>query len=45
VPYLTAGQELSSGRVGALFTVMAAVTFAIAPAMGIVQQRHPSQVR
>jgi MFS family permease len=41
VPYLTAGQGLSSGRTGALFTVMAAATFAIAPVMGLVQQRHP----
>lgn len=41
VPYLTAGQDLSSGRAGALFTVMAAATFAIAPVMGLAQQRHP----
>jgi MFS family permease len=41
VPYLTAGQGLSSGRTGALFTVIAAATFAIAPVMGLLQQRHP----
>ncbi|MFP5253764.1 MAG: MFS transporter [Actinomycetes bacterium] len=41
VPYLTAGQGLSPGRAGALVAVLAGATFAIAPVMGWVQQRHP----
>lgn len=41
VPYLTAGQGLSAGRAGALFSLMAVATFAVAPLMGIAQQRHP----
>lgn len=41
VPYLTAGQGLSPGQSGVVFTVMAVATFVVAPLMGLAQQRYP----